>query len=202
MKMEVFFDYTCPYCYIGMYYLNDLITDYPEIEIDWKPAEAHPEPEPQMNFPETSSFWQKGILAVAQNAGVEIKYPLMPISYTNKAIEGFVYLKEHGASPNSIASYNKNIMDAAYLYHKDIGNYDVIVEAASDTGTDIYKLKGALENSTYAKKQKDLNRYAYAEKGIEALPTFIVGDDRYEAELGVGITKNALKEFLDKVSSK
>lgn len=44
-KMEVFFDYSCPYCLIGHEYLAELIGSYPEIEIDWQPCEAHPRPE-------------------------------------------------------------------------------------------------------------------------------------------------------------
>ncbi len=45
MKMEIFFDYTCPFCLKGHEYLLDLIGDYKDIEIIWKPTEAHPRPE-------------------------------------------------------------------------------------------------------------------------------------------------------------
>ena len=44
-KMEVFFDYACPYCLTGHDYLVELIGTYPEIEIAWCPCEAHPRPE-------------------------------------------------------------------------------------------------------------------------------------------------------------
>jgi len=44
-KMEVFFDYSCPYCLTGHEYLVDLLPKYPDVEIIWKPCEAHPRPE-------------------------------------------------------------------------------------------------------------------------------------------------------------
>ena len=44
-KMEVFFDYACPYCLKGHEYLLDVIGKHPDIELDWQPCEAHPRPE-------------------------------------------------------------------------------------------------------------------------------------------------------------
>lgn len=44
-KMEVFFDYACPYCLRGHEYLAELIRHHPDIEPDWQPCEAHPRPE-------------------------------------------------------------------------------------------------------------------------------------------------------------
>ncbi len=44
-KMEVFFDYACPFCLKGHEYLAELHPIYPEIEIVWHPCEAHPRPE-------------------------------------------------------------------------------------------------------------------------------------------------------------
>ena len=45
-KMEVFFDYSCPYCLKGHEYLEALYKQFADIEIVWCPCEAHPRPEP------------------------------------------------------------------------------------------------------------------------------------------------------------
>jgi predicted DsbA family dithiol-disulfide isomerase len=45
MKLEMFFDYTCPFCLKGYQYLCELLPDFPEIEMVWRPCEAHPRPE-------------------------------------------------------------------------------------------------------------------------------------------------------------
>lgn len=44
-RLEVFFDYACPYCMRGNEYLTELLPQYPDIEIVWCPCEAHPRPE-------------------------------------------------------------------------------------------------------------------------------------------------------------
>lgn len=44
--MEMFFDYSCPYCLKGHNSLLELIKDYPQITMKWCPCEAHPRPEP------------------------------------------------------------------------------------------------------------------------------------------------------------
>ncbi len=44
-KLEVFFDYACPYCLRGHQYLSELHMLYPQVEIVWRPCEAHPRPE-------------------------------------------------------------------------------------------------------------------------------------------------------------
>jgi predicted DsbA family dithiol-disulfide isomerase len=43
--MQVFFDYECPFCKLGYEYLQEYIGAHPEIEIEWRPVEAHPRPE-------------------------------------------------------------------------------------------------------------------------------------------------------------
>ena len=44
-KLEVFFDYTCPFCLKGHQNLNELISEYPGLIIEWFACEAHPRPE-------------------------------------------------------------------------------------------------------------------------------------------------------------
>jgi predicted DsbA family dithiol-disulfide isomerase len=44
-RMQIFYDYECPYCKRGYEYFLGYIGDHPEIEIEWRPVEAHPRPE-------------------------------------------------------------------------------------------------------------------------------------------------------------
>jgi predicted DsbA family dithiol-disulfide isomerase len=44
-QLEVFFDYTCPFCLKGHQYLMELLPRYPKVDILWRPCEAHPRPE-------------------------------------------------------------------------------------------------------------------------------------------------------------
>ena len=44
-QLEVFFDYTCPFCKRGHEYLLELLPAHPDVEPVWRPCEAHPRPE-------------------------------------------------------------------------------------------------------------------------------------------------------------
>ena len=44
-KVEVYFDYTCPYCNQGIQEFFEILEKYPEVEVDWTPAEVSPYPE-------------------------------------------------------------------------------------------------------------------------------------------------------------
>jgi predicted DsbA family dithiol-disulfide isomerase len=43
--MRFFYDYECPYCLRGYGYLLEFIGEHPEIDLEWRPVEAHPRPE-------------------------------------------------------------------------------------------------------------------------------------------------------------
>lgn len=45
MKLELFFDYICPYCYRGHRMFLELLPLYPGLEVIWRPCESHPRPE-------------------------------------------------------------------------------------------------------------------------------------------------------------
>ena len=44
-KLEVFFDYACPFCQTGHEYLMELLPSHADIEVVWRACEAHPRPE-------------------------------------------------------------------------------------------------------------------------------------------------------------
>ena len=52
-KFQFFYDYECPFCKKGWEAMTDLLPDYPGMEIEWRPVEAHPRPE---NFGPTRTF--------------------------------------------------------------------------------------------------------------------------------------------------
>ncbi len=67
-KLEIFFDYTCPYCFRAHKSLTELISDYPDIDIIWYPCESHPRPE---NYGPHSDLCIQGYFFALEN-GVDI----------------------------------------------------------------------------------------------------------------------------------
>jgi predicted DsbA family dithiol-disulfide isomerase len=62
-KLQVFYDYGCPFCKKGYEYLRECIGEYPGIEIEYRPVESHPRPE--NHFPHTDLACQ-GFYAAAE----------------------------------------------------------------------------------------------------------------------------------------
>ncbi len=44
-QIEAIFDFLCPYCYKGIGEFMDIIPDFPDVEVIWRPCESHPRPE-------------------------------------------------------------------------------------------------------------------------------------------------------------
>jgi len=71
--IEVFFDYTCPFCQRGLGFLWELLPGYPRVQIDWKPVEAHPRLEEPWHRPYVDKAVQ-GALFVKCRGGDEAAY--------------------------------------------------------------------------------------------------------------------------------
>jgi predicted DsbA family dithiol-disulfide isomerase len=67
-KLEVFFDYSCPYCLKGHENLLQLLPEFPDVEVVWRPCEAHPRPE---RYGRHSDLCIMGMF-YAQNHGADI----------------------------------------------------------------------------------------------------------------------------------
>ena len=73
MKLEIFFDYACPYCYSGHHSLVQLFQLYPDISLEWIPCEAHPRPE---SYSVHSDIAIQGMYVAKQEGGDLWKYHL------------------------------------------------------------------------------------------------------------------------------
>ena len=67
-KLEVFFDYACPFCRQGYLYLKELLPQYPGLNIEWRPCEAHPRPE---SYGPHSDLCARGLF-FAQEQGADL----------------------------------------------------------------------------------------------------------------------------------
>ena len=63
-KLEVFFDYACPYCLKGHKYLIEIMQNCTDIEIIWCPCEAHPRPD---RYGPHSDLCIQGMFYAAEN---------------------------------------------------------------------------------------------------------------------------------------
>ena len=100
-KFQLFYDYECPYCKMGHETLMELLPQYPQSEIEWRPIEAHPRPE--NHNPHTDLAVISFYIALELGADMDKFHALM---YQAISIE-----RRNVEDPEILFSIIKNIVD-------------------------------------------------------------------------------------------
>lgn len=174
VKIQVFSDYVCPYCFLAEFPLATAIQGK-DVEVEWLPFELRPAPQPTLK-PEDNylqTVWRQSVYPLARKMGVEIKLPtISPQPHTHLAFEGYQYAKEHGKGND----YNDRMLRAFFQEDQDIGQLDVLTKLASEIGLNGAEFKAALETRKYKTIHQQALKYAREQIGINSVPTFKIGD--------------------------
>ncbi|MDL2224896.1 thioredoxin domain-containing protein [Eubacteriales bacterium OttesenSCG-928-M02] len=162
--LEIFFDYSCPFCLKGHTYLKELLAEGVGVDITlvWCPCEAHPRPEEHGR-------------------------------HSDLTMQGMYYALEKGVD---IWAYHDAMYQAGVTNRADIEDVTVLADYVKDIldGEDYIS---AVESGRYREIQQKGNDYAYKENGVWAVPSYRMGGRKLDSPEGVGITKEALKDFLE-----
>lgn len=194
MKVKVFTDYACPFCYIG-YRLAEKVSDELDIEMEYYFSEIHPEVPSggcvtsdivRGNIDE----FNKHIAKLAEGYGIKPKLS-SKISNSKKAIilRGYV-LDKH---PNKIKEFDEKMYNTYLVENLDIGNEDVLANVLSSVGIE-ESISVAL-NNTMANIKFELDRSATKENYVDSIPTFVVDGRR----LIGAVALEELVAFIQKV---
>lgn len=191
-KIKIYSDYVCPFCYLGEQILEEVKEENPELEfeVEWMPFELRPFPTPTLRPGEEylPKVWRNSVYPMAKELGVDIKLPsVSPQPHTHLAFEGFQYAKEQGKGD----SYSIRLFEAFFKEDKDIGKIEVLTLLADEVGLDPIAFKEALESRKYKELHQEELQKSY-QIGIQAVPTFQIGEQYYQ---GV-IPKEELKRIL------
>ena len=104
-KLEVFFDYACPYCLRAYEYLMALLPQHPDIEVVWRPCEAHPRPE---TYGPHTDLCVRGMF-YARDHGVNLE------AYHQRIFAAALTKREDIEDPEVIAKNVSTLMDADAL---------------------------------------------------------------------------------------
>ena len=167
-KLEMFFDYACPYCKEGYEVLEGLLKEEPGLapglEIEWLAGEAHPRPEKWERYSDLCAMG----MYIARDQGVDYDVfhkAMYEAAITNKG--------------------SVNIEDA-----------DSLTEAVAHVLPDKGAFAKALREAKYAERVVQNNSVCWGELGFEAVPSFRMGKATLSAVWHVGITKEGLAAFI------
>ncbi|WP_207514523.1 DsbA family oxidoreductase [Longitalea luteola] len=189
MKVEIWSDVMCPFCYIGKRRFESALQELPfrnEIEVEWKSFQLDPslKHEPGKNINQY----------LAERKGISVpKAKELNEQVTNMAAaEGLQYDFDKAVVANSFDAHRfsqlakkygkgdaaeESLFKAYFTEGKNISDLDTLVDLGKSIGLDGAEVKQTLEGDAYANEvKKDI---AEAEAiGVRGVPFFVV-DRKY-----------------------
>lgn len=208
MKIEIWSDVVCPFCYIGKRHLEKALEQMPELDVDisWKSFELDPN---ASNNPDGDIYdllakkyghdraWAKettsNMVGMAAEAGLEFNMDQVQPANSFNAHQVIHYAAEHGKQDEM----KEALLLAYFTEGKHIGNEDVLVDKAEKVGLNPDEVKEMLENNTYSNAVlKDVEK---AHKlGVQGVPFFYI-NEKYglSGAQPTSVFLNALKQISE-----
>jgi len=197
LKIVVFSDYICPFCYIGFYRVEQLKEKF-DLEVEWQPFEIHPETPKEgteltsLPFPkEYLEMMKANIKKLADDVGVTFK---LTDKLPNSRMALYFARKK-----GKFDEFHKLVLDSYWKEGKDIGDQELLLSLAELIGFKRNEIFKYIDSEEPSKKLKEsLNKLR--KYGINGVPTFIIGDrivvGAQPYEVFEKVVRKALEEYL------
>lgn len=172
VRLTVFSDYVCPFCYLELPVIDRLREEDGEaLEVDWRAFELRPSPIPTLD-PDSAylhAVWDSSVYPMARERGVRLRLP--PVQpRTRLAHEAAAFARDAGR----FDAMHRAIFRAFFEDGRDIGDVEVLCELGASASLDVPALRAALERGTYTARVLEDERLA-ARLGVGAVPTILAG---------------------------
>ncbi|WP_405098820.1 DsbA family protein [Oceanobacillus sp. FSL H7-0719] len=189
MKITIWSDFMCPFCYIGEAHLDEALADFEHadgVEIEYKsfllsPEAAH---NPEKDYYETfadmkgipveqASGMFENVVNMAKQAGIVIDYDKAKFSSTIPAHHAFQYAKEQGKGNE----FFKRFYSAHFSEGELLSDADTIARLAEEVGLDKAAVLESTQEQAYtAKVNQDIQEAGQI--GVQGVP-FYVFNNKY-----------------------
>jgi predicted DsbA family dithiol-disulfide isomerase len=178
IKITVYSDYICPFCYVGHHRLQRLNDSY-DLKINWCFLEIHPEtsaqgePVDSLDYP--SETWQKMLTNLEQVAREE-NIPLAKLSFITNSKDALLLSEASKQCGRDIFyDLHEKLFSAYFADSKNIGDRDVLKEIAVSCGIEKTTIDEAWQEKKY--QQRLLENFNSARKhNIQSVPSFVFGN--------------------------
>ncbi|MBB6369973.1 DsbA family protein [Chryseobacterium shigense] len=185
MKIEIWSDVMCPFCYIGKHNFEQALEKLPfknEIEVEWKSFQLDPTldtSKPQntieyfkekKGFPaEQASQMINQVAQMGKGAGIDFNFEKAIITNTFTAHKLLHLAKKHGKSNEM----EEALFKAHFIDGKNVGDLEELVSLAENTGIDKDEARKALTTDQF---DYGINQDIQEAKnnGISGVPFFIL----------------------------
>jgi predicted DsbA family dithiol-disulfide isomerase len=187
IKVTVVSDYVCPWCFIGLARVEQLVADYDGIEVEWIPYELRPNTPPEgtpferlRGRPPYTDEYLGSIRVLASDAGIDMaEREVVPNSLPSlKAAE---WARDHRCFPQ----LHRAMFSAYFEGKRDIGDLTVLRDIAEGLGLDAADMADAIESGRYDERLEEKLEWSRV-AGQGGVPRFI-----FLASYADGTTKRA-----------
>ena len=199
LKITVYSDYICPFCYVGHHRLQRLSDSY-DLKINWCFLEIHPETsvesEPIDSLDYSSEQWQQ-MLKNLQRIAKEENIPLSKINFITNS-KNALLLSEAAKHCGRDIFYrlHEKLFSAYFVDSKNIGNRDALIKIAESCNVDKEIIKSAWTDAKY--QQRLLENFDSARKhNIQSVPSFVFGDRVLTGVVAEATFRDAAEEAVN-----
>ena len=186
VHLDVFSDYTCPWCYVGWARLESALRRVREgvdVHVRWRPYEIHaevpPEGMPVEDLPYSPEQWAQMQEALRRSAAEEgLEVGMRPkVSNTHRALMAGEYARVE--ERERFPGFHEALFKGYFAEGRDLGDPDVVEDIARSCGLDVDRMTKALNEGEYESAITETTDTA-RRLGITGTPTFIF-DVRFAA---------------------
>lgn len=194
MKIEVWTDIMCPYCYIGKIHYEKALQQFPhadEVELEWKAFQLNPNlPDKgngvpvkeylvqQAGYPEENIQQMfNNLKKMADDLGVPYNLPQSVAANTRDAHRLIKLAAEKGLDSRVVGKLGKAYFEEA----KDYSDWELLVSIGMEAGLEEEEIRRMLHSDDYLYEIKQDMQEA-ANLGFDTVPTFLM--DRRQAIVG------------------
>jgi len=193
MNITVYYDYVCPYCYLGTKRILDLSKEF-DLSIEWKGIEIHPEFSPEgrkrAKTLKSRSF-AKTVYTMAKQDNIKIKLPGFATN-SRLALEASEFAKTKG----KFLEFHLAIYEAYFLEGLNIGDINIVLNAGEKAGIEKKQLEQCLDQRSMFNEIKANNELA-KNNLILGVPTFVFGNFPVYGNQSTGTMKQIIQRCLE-----
>ena len=184
MKVEIWSDVMCPFCYIGKRRFEMALKEFEyadDIDLQWKSYQLNPdmETDPDRNIneylaeakgwsPEQARQMNQRVTNMAEEVGLEYNMDQAVVANSFDAHRLIQFAKTEGCG----SEMEEALFKAYFTDGKNIADYEILVSLASEAGLDSDKAKEVLNNDKFANQVKHDIQIAKSMQ-VQGVPFFL-----------------------------
>lgn len=198
IKITVFSDYICPFCYVGHHRLMRLNNEY-DLKINWCFLEIHPENsaegEPVTNLDYSSDFWNE-LMRNLKLLAEEENIPLTEHTFTTNSKDAMLLAEACKKLGRKIFyQLHEKLFTSFFVDKKNIGDRDILREIANDCGIDDKFIDAAWADKKLQQQLLENFNHARQHK-IKSVPSFVFGEHVLTGVVNEDIMREAAANLI------